>query len=263
MCELFGVSAKYAADVKQTLTTFAEHGGLTGPHKDGWGIAYYQGHQAWLEKAPEQASDSSTLQRIQAQAPESSLIISHIRLATHGDVCLQNTQPFSHQLDKQSLVFAHNGHVPKVQEMALELRYLPEGTTDSEVVFSALLEIISSLSTLDIDAKRTKLEGFLQRLSPLGPLNILFSDGHYLYAFSNKRTQANGDITAPGMYMICRACSTKNAFNTNTEEFTDIQQELVLFASVPLSDESWLPMQPNKLYIAKDGALIQGRKFAP
>jgi predicted glutamine amidotransferase len=65
------------------------------------------------------------------------------------------------------------------------------------------------------------------------------------------------------MYMICRACSTQNALSASTEESTENQQELVLFASVPLSDESWLPMQPNKLYIANDGALIQDRRFAP
>jgi predicted glutamine amidotransferase len=263
MCELFGVSAKYVTDVQQTLTTFAEHGGLTGPHKDGWGIAYYQGQQPKIVKAPEQAAGSATLERIQAQAPESSLIISHIRLATHGDVCLQNTQPFSHPLNMQSLVFAHNGHVPKVQEMALELCFPPDGSTDSEVVFSALLQVISTLSALEFDERRLKIETFLRSLSPLGPLNLLFSDGDVLYAFSNKRTQANGEISAPGMYMICRACSAKNALSARTNEISENQQQLVLFASVPLSDEPWLPMQPNKLYVAKDGALIQDRKSAP
>lgn len=257
MCELFGVSAKYATDVQQTLATFAEHGGLTGPHKDGWGIAYFQKQEAWLVKAPEQAAGSPTLERIQHLAPESSLIISHIRLATHGEISAHNTQPFCQPLQRQSIVFAHNGHVPKIQNAHVSLHFQPEGSTDSEHMFSALLHLLNKLIDVDFDKKRAQIEGFLQGFSALGPLNILFSDGDYLFAFSNKRTQANGEVKAPGMHMICRACSAKNALSAAALNNAEDQQQLVLFASVPLSNEPWQPMQPNQLYVAKNGELVQ------
>jgi glutamine amidotransferase len=263
MCELFGVSAKYATDVQHTLTTFAEHGGLTGPHKDGWGIAYFQGNEAWLVKAPEQAAQSATLKRIQALAPKSSLIISHIRLATQGEISLHNTQPFSHPLDGQTLVFAHNGHVTSVVNAKLEQYFKPNGSTDSEVVFSAILALMEKSANEDISKKAAELEAFLTELSPLGPLNVLFSEGEYLFAFSNKRTQPDGEIKSPGMHFICRKCSESKIGNLDTSDNTSDQQQLVLFASVPLSTEHWQPMTPNKLYVATKGELIQDHIFQP
>ncbi|MFM9844268.1 MAG: class II glutamine amidotransferase [Dongiaceae bacterium] len=43
MCELFALSSDFPATVDLSLEAFSRHGGLSGPHKDGWGIAYYEG----------------------------------------------------------------------------------------------------------------------------------------------------------------------------------------------------------------------------
>jgi predicted glutamine amidotransferase len=40
MCELFAMSSRHPTDVRASLEAFARHGGLEGPHKDGWGLAY-------------------------------------------------------------------------------------------------------------------------------------------------------------------------------------------------------------------------------
>jgi glutamine amidotransferase len=42
MCELFAMSARLPSTVKLSLEEFSSHGGLTGTHKDGWGIAWYE-----------------------------------------------------------------------------------------------------------------------------------------------------------------------------------------------------------------------------
>jgi hypothetical protein len=39
MCELFAMSTRYPSTVQLSLEEFSRHGGLFGPHKDGWGIA--------------------------------------------------------------------------------------------------------------------------------------------------------------------------------------------------------------------------------
>jgi glutamine amidotransferase len=39
MCELSAMSALQPAEVSFSLEEFSQHGGLSGPHKDGWGIA--------------------------------------------------------------------------------------------------------------------------------------------------------------------------------------------------------------------------------
>ena len=41
MCELFGMSTRRPSTVTLSLEEFSRHGGLSGPHKDGWGIALY------------------------------------------------------------------------------------------------------------------------------------------------------------------------------------------------------------------------------
>ena len=42
MCELLALSSNQPATVSFSLMQFAAHGGFSGPHKDGWGIGYYQ-----------------------------------------------------------------------------------------------------------------------------------------------------------------------------------------------------------------------------
>ncbi len=47
MCELFALSSRDPATMTLSLEAFAKRGGLTGPHKDGWGIAYYENAEVW------------------------------------------------------------------------------------------------------------------------------------------------------------------------------------------------------------------------
>ena len=48
MCELFAMSSRHPATVTLSLSELLRHGGDTGPHADGWGIAYYEGGDARL-----------------------------------------------------------------------------------------------------------------------------------------------------------------------------------------------------------------------
>jgi glutamine amidotransferase len=259
MCELFALSAKYPTKVKLSLSTFASHGGRSGPHKDGWGVAYYHGDDAWLVKEAQSAADSKTQNFVRETAPESTLILSHIRLATHGEVSLANTQPFSFPLNGQRITFGHNGHVPSILSTGLGQHYQPVGSSDSETVFAMLLHKLHEMSALAEESQEDafgQLERFLQRLATHGPLNITWSDGTSLFAFSNKRTQGDKTISAPGMHLLCRECSAAEEFVMSGVTIGGNQQHLVMFASVPLSDEHWVPMEPNKLYVAREGSLI-------
>jgi glutamine amidotransferase len=35
------MSSRWPTTVRLSLDEFARHGGMTGPHKDGWGVAWY------------------------------------------------------------------------------------------------------------------------------------------------------------------------------------------------------------------------------
>ncbi|MEC7823511.1 MAG: class II glutamine amidotransferase, partial [Pseudomonadota bacterium] len=43
MCELLGMSANTPTDLCFSFTGLTRRGGETGPHKDGWGVAFYEG----------------------------------------------------------------------------------------------------------------------------------------------------------------------------------------------------------------------------
>lgn len=43
MCELLGMSANVPTDIVFSFTGLMQRGGGTGPHRDGWGIAFYEG----------------------------------------------------------------------------------------------------------------------------------------------------------------------------------------------------------------------------
>src|SRR3970040_386769 len=109
MCELFAMSARHASTVSLSLEEFSRHGGLAGPHKDGWGIAWYEGADVRLVKEASGASDRACIRFIQDHPFRSTLVVSHIRKATQGSVSLANTQPFTRELGGRVHVFAHNG----------------------------------------------------------------------------------------------------------------------------------------------------------
>ena len=105
------------------------------------------------------------------------------------------------------------------------------------------------------------IKAVFDRMSVLGPANFLYGDGDYLYAYANRRTQAQGCIEPPGMYYLCRDCDrdqeAKPLPSVEIQRDKGVaRQKLVLFASVPLSDEKWLPFAQNQLIIARNGDII-------
>lgn len=61
MCELFAMSSLLPADVTYSLTEFAQHGGRTGPHRNGWGIAHAEDGDVRLIKDTDAAADSPSV----------------------------------------------------------------------------------------------------------------------------------------------------------------------------------------------------------
>jgi len=59
MCELFAMSALQPAEVSFSLEESSRHGGLSGPHQDGWGIAFYHYRDARIIREPLPAASSA------------------------------------------------------------------------------------------------------------------------------------------------------------------------------------------------------------
>jgi len=147
VCELFCLSSQDPTVATFSLRAFAQRGRSGIGPVDGWGLAFCDGHDVRVYKEPEPAADSEWLSFIQERRLPSRLVISHIRHATRGAICLANTQPFTRELGGRAHVFAHNGHLPSLsgaRSVGLK-RFNPIGDSDSEVAFCILLEQLTPL----------------------------------------------------------------------------------------------------------------------
>lgn len=273
MCELFAMSSLHPATASFSLHEFARHGGLTGPHRDGWGVAFYQDNDAYLARESGAACQSANLRFLETQQMLSPLILAHIRQATMGDKRLRNTQPFSRELGGRLHLFAHNGDLPdcvKHPDIPLGF-YQPLGESDSEYAFCFLLHLLQNIwQAPEAPPLTTRLQIFQQfadTLSAFGTANFLYSDSEYLFVHGHKRTQPlSGEIKPPGLFTLGRTCLPHKApsrpFNTASIKglelcFSPKLQRVQLVASVPLTRENWQPLDEREILVIHQGQIIE------
>ena len=265
MCELFAMSSLHPATVRMSLEEFSRHGGLSGPHKDGWGIAWYEDHDIRLFRDTFPSANSACVHFIQENPFVASTVMSHIRKATLGRVALCNCQPIIRELGGTWHCFAHNGHLAGIEEIsALRIgAFRPVGETDSEYAFCALLERFRPLWMGDKPpefAERIRiLKAFAAELRAIGPSNFLYSDGDLLVAHSDRRHQQDGSIRPPGLWRLQRHCKGNSELASTglyMEAHGHLRNEIVLFASVPLTAEEWVPLAQGELMVAHHGQLL-------
>lgn len=268
MCELFSLSSEYPTSVSFSLAEFKRHGGLSGPHKDGWGIAFYEHKDIRLIRETDAAATSPCLEFLRRHQYHSDIIVSHLRLATSGSITLQNTQPFCRELGGRMHLFAHNGDLLNIRTLPeFELgHYLPIGETDSEWAFCHLLKRMQHIwltgASPTLDLRYSIISSFAQRIRPLGPANFIYSDGEYLFVHGHKRTQpGRAGFHPPGLHWLCRSCrmpSQKSGAAADSSSSEYKLQQVALVASVPLTDEPWLPFAEGELMV-----FSKGRRLVP
>ncbi len=185
MCELLGMSANVPTDICFSFTGLMQRGGGTGPHRDGWGIAFYEGKGCRAFHDPRPSTHSEIARLVSHYSIKSRIVISHIRQANRGRVCLENTHPFSRELWGRHWVFAHNGELKGVKRLPLSF-YRPVGSTDSEYAFCWMLDRIRERFPTPPRHPRAlwRLVGQLAtELDHRGIFNFLLSDARHLYAY--------------------------------------------------------------------------------
>lgn len=265
MCELFCLSSRLPTRVTFSLREFADHGGPGGRNVDGWGLAFYDGRDVRLYKEPEPAGDSPWLAFIQERRLPTRLLISHIRHATRGGLSLANTQPFARELGGRTHLFAHNGRLDGIDDLfaASAKRFRPQGDTDSEMAFCLLLERLSPLwvggDVHPLAARLAAVTDFAAELRPLGPSNFLYSDGAVVFCHGHRRTQADGTIAPPGLWCLQRACAVDAEATAPSGVAIEPgagPQEIVLLASVPVTNEQWRPLAEGEIVVVADGQVV-------
>lgn len=267
MCELFAMSARFPTNVHLSLDELARHGGGTGPHRDGWGVAFGQQGDALVIREPSAAHDSACLAFLQHQAIASPLVIAHVRFATQGPKLLRNSQPFTRELGGVVHLFAHNGMVPGIEHdpRFQARRFRPIGDTDSEYAFCALLErmaVLWSDGRPELDVRIAAVAAFAAELHTLGPANFLYSDGEVLFGHGHRRRNAAGEMAPPGLHVLCRTCrpGAEPLDVAGLSIPPEHEQQVALLASVPLSDEPWEALHEGELIVLREGKIVHRQR---
>jgi len=258
MCELLGMSANVPTDICFSFTGLMQRGGRTGPHRDGWGITFYEGKGCRTFKDPMPSSQSRIAQLVQEYPIKSCAVVSHIRQANRGEVALENTHPFTRELWGRYWTFAHNGQLSDYQSLETG-RFQPIGSTDSEVAFCWLLHQLEQAFP-----SRPEDQGVLfrfladccRRLMDMGVFNMLLSDGDYVMAFCSTQ-----------LHWLTRRAPFGQARLIDEDVAIDFQRETTpddvvsVIATLPLThDEPWQKMVRGEFNLFRQGeCLLQGR----
>lgn len=273
MCELFCLSSRRPTRASFSLKRFAAHGAPEGRNVDGWGVAFHEGRDIRLYKEPEPAGDSPWVAFIERRALATRLLISHIRRATVGANSHANTQPFARELGGRMHLFAHNGGFADIAALfnASPHRFRPLGETDSEMACCLLLERLAPLwegtAVPSLQARLAVVSDFATKMRPLGIANFLYSDGEFVFGHGHRRTQADGIVAPPGLWVrhrrrggvaIASADSGVTLDPAHRHETEDGAQETTLLASVPVTAGHWRPLAEGEIVVLSAGDLVRG-----
>ncbi|WP_027857084.1 class II glutamine amidotransferase [Marinobacterium jannaschii] len=252
MCELLGMSANVPTDICFSFCGLMQRGGGTGPHRDGWGIAFYEGKGVRSFHDPAPSVDSEIARLIKDYPIKSHVVISHIRQANVGAVNLENTHPFSRELWGYIWTFAHNGQLdPALFDMPLG-EYRPVGTTDSEYAFCWLLgQIRERFPTRPDDF--AELNSFIhsccEQLRALGVYNMLLSESTHLYCYCTTK-----------LSWLTRRAPFGEASLKDYEMAVDFYKEttpkdvVTVIATDPLTEnEDWSALKTGEMIVFVDG----------
>ena len=185
MCELLGMSANVPTDICFSFTGLVQRGGGTGPHKDGWGITFYEGKGCRTFKDPQPSFNSPIAKLVQDYPIKSCSVVAHIRQANRGVVALENTHPFTRELWGRNWTYAHNGQLTGYKSLETG-NFRPVGETDSEKAFCWLLHKLTQRyprTPGNMAAVFKYIASLADELRAKGVFNMLLSDGRYVMAY--------------------------------------------------------------------------------
>jgi glutamine amidotransferase len=251
MCRLLGIAANEPTEFRIVLREAPRSlAVLSREHRDGWGIAVYDGLTgAWqLEKGIACAHEDERFHRT-AIGSRGDILISHVRQKTIGDSTMRNTHPFA----RGRWIFAHNGTVKDIAWLRAhssnERLGEIEGETDSELLFAWLLTrldeagVTTSQANEDTDRALGALARAGRERANFGAFNFLLSDGSTTYAHRFGRSMFLLERTPEDTVRFSRTARDGTVVETPWSQ----ERTAVFVASERITDEPWQSIEDGTL----------------
>ena len=230
MCELLGVNSVDKVYMTEILKEFYSH---SERHPHGWGMAVFYDNAVSLEKEPVRAIDSDYLKQRLTSHIEIRNMIAHIRYASRGGIEYVNCHPFVHRDNYgRTWTLAHNGTVFECEKLE-HYREEQEGSTDSERILFHIVQIVNEEQeklkrALTSEERFKVLDEIICDIADKNKINLMIWDGELFYVHMNKEGT---------MVKLEREGSA-------------------VFATVPLTDDEWKPVELTTLMAYKDGKKV-------
>ncbi|WP_409026562.1 class II glutamine amidotransferase [Janthinobacterium sp. SUN098] len=261
MCQLLAMNSSKPAALGFSFAGFAERGGRTDEHRDGWGIAYHSGSGCTLLTDHLAAIDSPLAAQVQQHPVKARNIVAHIRKATQGRIAPENTHPFARELWGKTWSFAHNGDL-KTWRAPANAHYQASGDTDSEQAFCHLLARLRAQFPAGEPARaalRAAIAEVAKDIAAHGTFNFILSDGELLFAHCSTH-----------LHYVIREYPFSVAQLIDCERSIDFRQHnhlddrIAVIATHPLTqNEDWLAFAPGELKLFAGGTLLPANDAVP
>jgi len=250
MCQLLGMNANTPTDVMFSFTGLATR---AEEHKDGFGIAFFEGRGLRHFVDHHSARVSPLAELVQNYPIKSDNVIAHIRKATQGQVSLENTHPFQRELWGRYWVFAHNGNLVDFNPR-LHAAFKPVGQTDSERAFCWLMQELAKAhhQVPSIEELSHTLRELMPQLNRHGTFNMLLSNGQALWAHGSTHLHY-----LLRRHPFGRVQLQDEDLSVDFAQQTTARDQVAVIATEPLTlDEPWVRFAPGELKVFVDGALF-------
>ena len=263
MCQLLGMNCNAPTDVTFSFRGFAQRGGHTDHHSDGWGIAFFEGDSQvdgaghgkglrhFVDHLP--ACESPVAELIRRYPIKSRNVIAHIRKATQGPVALENCHPFVRELWGRYWVFAHNGNLVDFAPR-LHGSFKPVGSTDSELAFCWIMqELAKSHADLpSVQELSITLRELAAEAAKHGTFNFLLSNGQALWAHASTHL-----CFVERQHPFTQARLSDEDLSINFADHTKPSDRVAIVVTTPLTtDETWTSFLPGELRVFEKGVLL-------
>lgn len=248
MCQLLGMNGNVPTDIVFSFTGFATR---ADEHKDGFGVAFFEGRGSRCFVDAHSARVSPVAQMIRSYPIRSQNVIAHIRKATQGQVALENTHPFVRELWGRYWVFAHNGDL-KGFAPRLHGAFRPVGATDSEQAFCWLMQEMAKAhaDVPSIEELTRTLAELVPQPASHGSFNFMLSNGEALWAHCSTKLHY---LVRQHPFQAARLADDE--LSIDFASVTTPRDRVAVIVTEPLTrDEDWTPLASGELKVFVDGA---------